>query len=73
MMEGLSWEIKAPKASKLSAIERNLKRATQQSPNIILDSSRMIGVQDQAIHTLLIRKYKQQKNNSEINFYYSYA
>jgi hypothetical protein len=41
VMNGEKWEIKAPKTDKLSAIERNLKRATKQSDNIIIDSRRM--------------------------------
>lgn len=55
------YEIKAPKADKLSAVERNLKRAARQSANIIIDSRRMSKVHDVTIQKFLAKKLKQQK------------
>ena len=44
VMDGLAWEMKAPKASSVAAIERNVRRACEQSPNVVLDVRRMKGV-----------------------------
>ena len=60
-MGGIYWEIKSPRADKLSAIERNIKRALKQSPNIIIDSQRMKKIHDTTIEKYLIQKFHQQK------------
>ncbi len=60
-MDGLSWEMKSPKTDKLSAIERNLKRATRQSPNVIIDSRRLQRLHDEAVQNYLVRKLRQQR------------
>lgn len=62
------WEIKSPKTDKLSAIERNLKRATKQSGNIIIDSHRMRKLHDTSIQKLLMSKLKQQKTIKRLLF-----
>lgn len=36
IMNNKKWELKSPKTDKLSAVERNLKRATKQSENIVM-------------------------------------
>ncbi|WP_165251982.1 hypothetical protein [Adlercreutzia sp. ZJ304] len=41
--------MKAPTASKLKSIERNLRRGLDQSSNIVFDSHRMKGLPDTAI------------------------
>lgn len=41
IINGLAWEMKAPKADNVRAVDRNLRRALHQSPNIIFDSYRM--------------------------------
>ena len=64
----LKWEIKSPKTDKLSAIERNLKRATKQSANIIIDSQRMSKLHDSTIQRMLIKKLNQQKAIKNIIF-----
>ena len=43
-MDGIAWEMKAPKASSLAAIERNIRRACRQSRHVILDVRRMRGI-----------------------------
>lgn len=62
LIDNVIYEIKAPKADKLSAIERNLKRATRQSANIIIDSRRMSKIHDLTIQNFLKQKLKQQKS-----------
>lgn len=68
LIDGQKWEMKSPKADKLSAVERNLKRATKQSGNIIIDSHRMSKVHDSSIQKLLAQKYKQQKTIKRLLF-----
>ncbi len=43
VINGVIWEMKSPQASDKKAIERNLRKACKQSPNIIFDSQRMKG------------------------------
>jgi hypothetical protein len=62
------YEIKSPKTDKLSAVERNLKRATKQSGNIIIDSRRMSKLRDVTIQKFLMQKLKQQKTIKQILF-----
>lgn len=52
-MDGLAWEIKSPRADNIKAIERNVKRARNQSENVIIDSRRMKRVPDIAIQKAL--------------------
>lgn len=68
LMMGLKWEIKSPKTSKLSALERNLKKATKQSGNIIIDSRRLDGLHDTTIQKFLVQKFKQQKTIKRLLF-----
>ena len=48
-IDGKLWEMKAPTASNLKAIERNIRRGLDQSHNIVFDSRRMKGLPDTAI------------------------
>lgn len=41
LMDGDTWEMKSPRSDSLKAIERNVKRARNQSPCVVLDSRRM--------------------------------
>lgn len=68
LIDGEKWEIKSPKTDKLSAVERNLKRATKQSGNIIIDSHRMRKIHDSSIQRLLVNKSKQQKTIKRLLF-----
>ena len=56
IIAGLAWEMKAPKADNVRAVDRNLRRALHQSPNIIFDSYRMKKLPDTVIEREL-RKY----------------
>ena len=49
LMDGLTWEMKAPKSGKLDAVQRNLRRALGQSPNVVFDSRRMKSLPDAAV------------------------
>ena len=49
IMDGIVWEMKAPKASNMKVVEKNLRKATDQSPCVIFDSRRMKGIPDHAI------------------------
>ena len=49
IIDGIVWEMKAPKASNLKAIEKNLRKTLDQSNCVILDSRRMKGIPDHAI------------------------
>lgn len=68
LMGGEKWEIKSPVASKLSAVERNLKRACRQSCNIIFDSRRMKGLPDLSIQKELTKQLKLTKGIKKIIF-----
>lgn len=68
LINGLKWEIKSPKTDKLSAIERNLKRATKQSENIIIDSQRMSKLHDSTIQRKLSEKFATQKTIKRLLF-----
>ena len=61
VMNSSKWEMKSPRADKLSAVERNLKRALKQSPNIIFDSHRMKKLHDKTIQNFLAQKLREQK------------
>ena len=68
MISGELYEIKSPVASKLSAVERNLKRAYRQSTNIIFDSRRMKCLPDKSIQKELIKQFKLTKNIKHMLF-----
>ncbi|MBQ8992510.1 hypothetical protein IJ090_03715, partial [Candidatus Saccharibacteria bacterium] len=50
------WEFKAPSSSKLDAIERNLRRAKEQSERIVFDSIRMKKIPDFAVRREILAK-----------------
>ncbi len=68
LMDGVKWEIKALRTDKMSAVERNLKRATKQSSNIIIDSQRLHRLQDRTVQQFLVQKFKQQKTIKRLLF-----
>lgn len=59
VINGLVWEMKAPKADNARAIDRNLRRALHQSTYIIFDSRRMKKLPDAVIEREL-RKHAQE-------------
>lgn len=48
-IDGVLWEMKAPRASNMKAVEKNLRKAVNQSDCVIFDSRRMKGIPDHAI------------------------
>ena len=52
------YEIKSPITDNPKKIFRNVKRAMEQSPNVIIDSSRVRGLRDDTIQKLLKNKVK---------------
>ena len=68
LMDGKKWELKAPRTDKLSAIERNLKRATKQSANIVIDSYRLRKIHDSTVQEFLARKFGQQRTIKKLLF-----
>lgn len=48
-VDGILWEFKAPNGSKLDTVERNLRRAKEQSDRVVFDSIRMKKIPDFAI------------------------
>jgi hypothetical protein len=68
ILDGVEYEIKSPRTSKPSMIEKNLKRATQQCSNVIIDSSRIKNITDRSIQSFLITKLKKQKTLKHLIF-----
>lgn len=68
IIDGVLYEFKAPVASKLSAVERNLKKAYHQSTNIVFDSRRMKYLPDKVIQKELIKQFKLTKNIKDMLF-----
>lgn len=59
LINGVKWEMKAPKSSNIKTIDRNLRRAIKQSKCIIFDSRRMKNIPDKATkHELTACAYK---------------
>lgn len=67
-IDGVLYEIKSPIASRLSAVERNLKRAYHQSTNIVFDSRRMKRLPDKSIQKELVKQFRLTKNIERILF-----
>lgn len=49
LIDGVAWEMKAPKGSTVKTVERNVRKAVSQSPNVVFDSLRMKSIPDHAI------------------------
>lgn len=49
VIHGVLWEMKSPTSGSRKAIERNLRKAGRQSPNVIIDSQRVKGLSDDAV------------------------
>lgn len=55
-VNGVLYEFKAPNGSKLDTVERNLRRAKEQSNHIVFDSIRMKKIPDFAIRREILSK-----------------
>ncbi|MDO4526792.1 MAG: hypothetical protein Q4B87_01735 [Candidatus Saccharibacteria bacterium] len=58
ILDNTRYEIKSPITDNPKKIVRNVKRALEKSPNVIIDSSRVKGLKDSDIQRLLISKAK---------------
>lgn len=52
VMEGIEWEIKSPMGKSKNTIRRNIKQATKQSKNIIVDLRRILSSEQQCIQQI---------------------
>ena len=57
-LDGTMYEIKSPITNNPKKIIRNVKRALEKCPNVIIDSSRVKGLRDDAIQRTLKNKVK---------------
>ena len=57
-LDGTMYEIKSPITNNPKKIVRNVKRALEKCPNVIIDSSRVKGLRDDAIRRTLKNKVK---------------
>jgi hypothetical protein len=57
-LDNTIYEIKSPITDNPKKIIRNVKRALEKSPNVIIDSSRVKGLKDEAIRRALKNKVK---------------
>lgn len=48
-MGGVVWEIKSPETSSLKSLQRVLRRAGRQSPNVIIDTARAAKLSDASV------------------------
>lgn len=55
VMDGIAWEMKAPKSSGERHLDRVLRRAPKQSPNIIIDALRMESARDAEVQKQLLK------------------
>lgn len=61
LLNGVEFEIKSPKTSCANSLEHLLKKALKQSPNIIIDTSRMKNSRDDNIRRFLIAQARSRK------------
>lgn len=66
-LEQTIFEIKSPISNKLDAVERNITRALEKSPNVIFDGSRM-KVRDGQIMRELVKRRKAGKGLKKLLF-----
>ena len=59
-LDGIEFEIKSPESFNPNTLEHKLKDATKQSPNIIIDTSRIKKVHDTKILNFLINQVRKQ-------------
>ena len=57
-LDGTQFEIKSPITNNPKKIIRNVKRALEKCPNVIIDSSRIKGINDREIQRTLTSKAK---------------
>ncbi|MBQ3309671.1 hypothetical protein IJG78_03275 [Candidatus Saccharibacteria bacterium] len=68
LLDGVEFEIKSPESFNTNTLEHTLKNATKQSPNIIIDSSRIKKTWDNRILIFLINQARKQKQIKKLLF-----
>ena len=61
LLDGVEFEIKSPRSGNANSLEHILKKATKQSCNIIIDTSRMKNVRDDNTRRFLINQVRIRK------------
>ena len=61
LLDGLEFEIKSPRSPSTNSLEHLLKKALKQSPNIIIDTSRMKDGRDDNTRRFLAAQRKARK------------
>lgn len=63
LLDGIKFEIKSPRTDKINTLEHRIKDALRQSPNIIIDASRIDGrkFSSPKLQSFLISQVKQSK------------
>ena len=67
LLNGVKFEIKAPKTNKTSSLEQAIRKALKQSSNVIIDSFRM-QLRDDVTRNFLIKKCREQKQIKRMLF-----
>ena len=60
-LDGIEFEIKSPETFNANSLQHKLRDASKQSPNIIIDTSRIRKIHDQKIMVFLIHQVRKQK------------
>ena len=60
-LDGIEYEIKSPESFNSNTFEHKLKDATKQSPNLIIDTSRIKKVRDLKVRSFLVNQMRKQK------------
>lgn len=60
-LDGVEYEIKAPKNFNPNTLEHTIRRAIKQSPNLIIDTSRMKKVRDEQVRNFLVEQARKAK------------
>jgi hypothetical protein len=68
LIDGMIWEMKAPRSGKKSSIEDNLKKAARQSDKVVFDSRRMKHLPDAMIEQELSSQLHRSKKINQIIF-----
>jgi len=61
LLDGVEYEIKSPRSSAANSLEHLLKKALKQSPNIIIDTSRMKYSRDDTTRKFLVSQVRSRK------------
>lgn len=60
-LDGIEYEIKSPESFNSNTFEHKLKDATKQSPNLVIDTSRIKKVRDLKVRSFLVNQMRKQK------------